>query len=59
MPYASKVVAVVGFQFHKGTIRTYFCEYGKEKLHLFQFHKGTIRTKLNFIFFSLYHISIP
>ena len=32
------------FQFHKGTIRTFFPAYKDTLSYRFQFHKGTIRT---------------
>ena len=32
------------FQFHKGTIRTFYGTPEKVSKKLFQFHKGTIRT---------------
>ena len=35
---------LIGFQFHKGTIRTEKFRFHSVMLRLFQFHKGTIRT---------------
>ena len=49
LPYASKVVAVVGFQFHKGAIRTRLDTSRNSRKKLFQFHKGAIRTIIIYI----------
>ena len=34
------------FQFHKGTIKTYYSQDGTTPQSVFQFHKGTIKTCL-------------
>ena len=42
--FAAETAQIVLFQFHKGTIRTFFHGKKSETFFRFQFHKGTIRT---------------
>ena len=45
--YRCELSAPLGFQFHKGTIRTALSSAGAGAALGFQFHKGTIRTLLS------------
>ena len=42
--FAAETAQIVLFQFHKGTIRTFFHGKKSPTFFRFQFHKGTIRT---------------
>ena len=41
------------FQFHKGTIKTYYMSLREILVYVFQFHKGTIKTTKKFITISI------
>ena len=49
----------VGFQFHKGAIRTVYEEVQHEVTSVFQFHKGAIRTQSRGARIQDIEISIP
>ena len=52
-------LCVVGFQFHKGTIKPPVRAETQRSIPQFQFHKGTIKPLSVFERCSLIHISIP
>ena len=54
-----RLLADSEFQFHKGTIKTFFGSLLGGIANIFQFHKGTIKTFALAIFYSSSYISIP
>ena len=50
----------IGFQFHKGSIKTEEMSQLQEQANKFQFHKGSIKTIIfHFILSGTYPVSIP